>query len=87
MMDLTSVMLPWVDDCYLDITVDGAAAVVPLVRGLLDGTPPDVLETLALVPVREVADVLEAVGAVYPDKRVAKTARTVLHKWHSRWGR
>ena len=82
---LEATLLPWVDERYLDTVVDGPAAVVAATDELLDGTGPDVLHALALIPASEVPDVLAAISAAHPSKRVAKAARTALHRWRSRW--
>ena len=84
--DILAVMLPWVDKCYLDMTVDGVAAVIESVGELLEEHGTEVLQTLARLPVSEAAEVLGAVGSAFPSKSVAKLARTELHRWRSRWG-
>lgn len=84
--DVLGVMLPWIDQCALDITIDGAGAVVEAVDELVANVGMEVLQTLSRLPVAEAADVLRAVGSAHPSKKIAKLARTELHRWRSRWG-
>lgn len=84
--DIFGVLLPWVDKCYLDILVDGPAAVIEPAGELFEDVGPDVLQVLSRLPIAEAADVLSAIGSTYPSKQVAKFARGEMHKWRSRWG-
>ena len=85
--DIVGVMLPWVDKCYLDILVDGPAAVIEPTDELLESIGADVVQVLSRLPIAEASDVLTAIGSTYPEKKVAKLARAEVHKWRSRWGR
>ncbi|MCY7297824.1 MAG: hypothetical protein LH616_01255 [Ilumatobacteraceae bacterium] len=80
-------MLPWVDKCYLDITIDGAVAVIEPVGELVADVGMEVLQTLSQLPIAEAADVLSAIGSTCPSKQVAKLARTEVHRWRSRWSK
>ncbi len=85
--DIVGVMLPWVDRCYVDMTIDGAAAVIEQVDELLADAGMEVLQVLSQMPIAEAADVLSAIGSSHPSKKVAKLARTEVHRWRSRWSR
>jgi hypothetical protein len=87
MADVVAVLLPWVDDRYLDQAVNGPLGLIEATRDIVEDTGAEIFEVLAKCPVAEVADVLDAIGAVYPIKPVAKLARGARHKWQSRWGR
>jgi len=85
--DILGVMLPWVDKCYLDMKIDGAAAVIEPADELLADVGPGVLQVLSRLPIAEAAEVLSAIGSTHPSKQVAKLARTEVHKWRSRWSK
>jgi len=83
---LEAVMLPWVDHCFLDVTLDGPAAILQPCRNLFEDTTPEVLmATLLNMPIVEAAEMLDAIGSTYPHKPTAKLARTTRHRWQSRW--
>ena len=87
LIDLSAVLLAWLDEQYIELLIDGPAAVVPGTRELIEDTSPAILDELARMPITEVGDVLAAIGAAYPNKAIAKLARTARHRWQSRRGR
>lgn len=87
LIDMSAVLLTWLDEQYIELLIDGPAGVVDGTREMIERTSPEILDDVAKMPFTEVGDVLAAIGAAYPNKAIAKLARTARHRWQSRQSR